>query len=172
MPKEILLTLGKIAIVDDKDFERISQYRWNASYYLRKDMWVAIRTTGNKYKRNIFLMHREILGLLKGDGQIVDHRDGNSLNNTRLNLRIVSNSQNLQNHRGLRKGNSSGFIGVYKHKKYNIWYPAVMLDDKKYYLGSYKNKRIAAVMRDKAALHLHGDFASLNFPELFFNGAL
>ena len=57
------------------------------------------------------LMHRQILGLLKGDRRTGDHADGDTLNNTNDNLRIASAAQNTQN-QGLRSSNTSGFKGV------------------------------------------------------------
>lgn len=82
--KEIKLTKNQIAIVDDEDFERISQRAWyfRAGYAMR-----SVRSRVEKYKIDHIRMHREILGV--GPKTNVIHVDGNGLNNRRSNLRIA-----------------------------------------------------------------------------------
>src|SRR3990167_622 len=109
----IPLTQGKFALVDDEDFEFINQFRWSAEKNRGKKTWYA-RTNSKtaKGKRETCLrMHRLILKLEKGDKKIVDHRDGNGLNNQRTNLRLASTFQSMAN-RGIRKDSKSGFKGV------------------------------------------------------------
>src|SRR4051794_4203372 len=89
MTKTIPLTKGYEAIVDDEDYERVSQYKWCAS--VRKHTVYAQVSS----KGVFFLMHRLIMDAPK---QLqVDHRDGNGLNNTKANLRLASQGQNLGN---------------------------------------------------------------------------
>jgi hypothetical protein len=169
--KEIKLTQGKVAIVDDEDYSLISNHKWHAFYYKKDNLWYASRIIriANYHKR--VWMHREIMGFITGDGNIVDHRNGNTLDNRRINLRKASFSQNSQNRITPHKHNLSGYYGVYWDKAKNKWRAAVCINYKSY-MVRYNNKKTAAIFRDKLALHLHQDFAVLNFPELFFNGAL
>jgi hypothetical protein len=97
--KEIALTKNQIAFVSDEDFERVSQHKWQASdcgrwkgyekfYAVTK---IYYQGGGGKYRR--VYMHRFILEPIPV-GMVVDHIDGNSLNNLRTNLRIVTVGQN------------------------------------------------------------------------------
>lgn len=103
--REIQLTQGKVAIVDDDDYEGLSIHRWYAAKYGRN--WYALRSgsDGKVY------MHRHILGLRKGDPLEVDHKNRESLDNRRENLRACTRQQNTRNRRG-RKNTSSKHKGV------------------------------------------------------------
>lgn len=165
--KEIPLTQGKVALIDDEDYERVMQYNWTV--YQSHKRWTFYAhchpTTGTTE------LHRFILGLKRGDRVMVDHRNGNGLDNQKSNLRICSYSENQWNH-VIPINNTSGYIGIGYHKKSKKWYARSCVQRKHFYLGSFDNKNKAAIAHDKAVLHLHGDFATLNYPELFFNGAL
>ncbi len=116
--KEIKLTQAKVALVDDEDYERLSVFNWHCengrkTMYAKKNTWCS-------GKAGTMFMHREVLGLKKGDGKIVDHIDQNGLNNQRNNLRIVEHSLNLRNS-GLTKRSTSGFKGVSYCKQTGKW---------------------------------------------------
>lgn len=105
--KTIPLTKGKVAVVDDVDFEGLSQFKWQALE--DKHLWYAVRTIRVGKKRTSLLMHRAIIGC---DREMqVDHRDRNGLNNLRNNLRVSTGSQNCGNARR-KKNNKSGLKGV------------------------------------------------------------
>lgn len=91
----------------------------------------------------------------------IDHRDRDSLNNTLKNLRLVNKSQNQMN---ARKGNISGFKGVYWHKHTGRWTAAATHKRKKHFLGYFKDRFEAAKAYDKKAQELFGEYALLNFP--------
>lgn len=103
MTKKILLSQqgknkGKfVALVDDEDFERISQYRWCIARMYPGTLHTLIYAvrSDRKTKKTIY-MHREVLGL-RDDDDIVDHINGDGLNNTKGNLRMPGNSENLKN---------------------------------------------------------------------------
>ena len=97
-----------------------------------------------------------------GDGKIVDHKDGNPLNNHRDNLRLCTPSQNNKNSRK-QSNNTSGFKGVSKHR--DVWLAQIRVDDRFKYLGCYKDKIEAAKSYDKAAYELFKEYAKLNFDE-------
>ena len=154
----IALTQGKYAIVDAADYEWLNQHRWHAS------------TTGTQVYaycthrgRNIS-MHQFIMRPPKG--MVVDHIDGNGLNNRRCNLRICTVEQNVRNFKGRRKkpGATSRFIGVYRYK--GKWYARVQCADKRASLGPFNSEAEAAIARDLKAIELHGPYACLNFPDL------
>jgi hypothetical protein len=87
-------------------------------------------------KETIVLMHRAILGLERGDKRMVDHRDGDGLNNTRSNLRIATASQNQQNQR-LSRASRSGFRGVSYSNHHQKWAAIARVNRQKYFLGYF-----------------------------------
>ncbi len=113
--KEIVLTQSKVAVVDDDDYDRISQYRWRAQCG-DGGKWYAVRATRFDGKYTAFLMHREIWGLFPGDPRQVDHIHHNGLDNRRSETRIVDRSQNQFNRRWV-KGYSKHRDGFQSHMK-------------------------------------------------------
>lgn len=165
MVREIPLTKGYVALVDDEDFERVNAFKWTT--YLRKRVDGSVIVYGyrltprdeNGSRRSIYL-HRFILSA--PDGVDVDHINGDGLNCTRSNMRIATRSQNLGNQRA--KGtNTSGFKGVRRHK--GRWMAQIGHDWQKHYLGRYDDPAFAAAVYDAAARHFFGPFALTNFPE-------
>lgn len=98
--KALQLTKGYVAYVSDEDYERASAYKWTASLESRGTKVYAIRWStkaehgsGKRYK---IRLHRWLLGLPAKDMElVVDHVDGDALNNTRDNLEIVTQSENM-----------------------------------------------------------------------------
>ena len=106
-------------------------------------------------------MHREIMHAPKG--MVVDHIDGNSLNNRRSNLRLCTVSQNHQNRR--RTYGSSKYKGAWWDKRRNKWVAAITFKGKYIYLGFFDNEIDAGKAYDRKAAELFGEFAYLNFPD-------
>lgn len=173
--KEIPLTKGYFATVDDEDYERLAKYTWNVQVTPKKNatMYYACRTVSNDrggWKKE--WMHRVVTSA--PEGLLVDHIDRNGLNNTRANLRLCTASQNLANREMRRAASySTQYQGVLyldpenprhkgNRKRYKAYtsYQGVMRQ-----LGTYATAEEAAQVRDRAALHYHGEFANLNFPE-------
>jgi hypothetical protein len=155
MAREIPLTLGLVALVDEDDFGPLSQWEW-----------IATRSaTGAKFyvqrKGCSELMHRVVIGAEKG--QLVDHVNGDTLDNRRSNLRFCSRAQNSYN-RGPSSNNSSGYKGVSATPK--RWQACIQIDRKKRFLGCFDTPEEAARAYDEAAREFHGEFARLNFPDL------
>jgi hypothetical protein len=148
--KEIKLTKGLVALVDDVEYEELSKYKWSwgGHYAMRKD------SNG----KTVYL-HRQILNAPK-DMQ-VDHINRDRLDNRRQNLRIVTKQQNLLNV-GLSKHNTSGFKGVSWCNKKQLWRVFISVGNKSKYLGSSNNKVEAARIYNEAAKSLRGEYAVLN----------
>lgn len=161
--KEIQLTQGKIAIVDDCDFEWLSGWKW----YAKKaagGLWYAARNdyvNGTKQPPKTVRMHRELAKAMSLPH--VDHQDGDGLHNWRENLRPCSCSQNQIN-RGPQRNNTSGFKGVSWHKVTQMWIATIRFQGKSKHLGCFPSPVKAAVAYDEKAFALFGDFAKLNFP--------
>lgn len=160
--KQIELTQGKFAIVDDCDYLELNNFKWHA--HKKDGQFYAVRSLKrNNGKQKSAKMHRQIMGVLDSCCQI-DHRDGNTLDNRRRNLRACTSLQNSQN-RKPHKNSSSIFKGVGLVKITGKWRAQIMHRGKKFYLGSFCNETDAAKAYDKAAERLFGDFAYLNFTE-------
>jgi hypothetical protein len=159
--RTIPLTKGKCAIVDDEDFEWLNKFNWSA--YFDGHNWYADRYRGIK-------MHREIMGLKKGDSIKVDHINHDTLDNQRHNLRLCSQCQNNCN-RAANKKSTSMFKGVswkkgklYKNRQYNgIWVAQIKVGSKSIHIGQFVNEIEAAKAYDGMAKKYHGEFAYLNF---------
>ena len=94
--------------------------------------------------------------------ELVDHANGDRLDNRRANLRLATASQNSMN-AGPRSGTSSGFIGVAYDKSRGKYMTYINVEGQRFYMGRCENEQEAAWMYDQWALVLHGDFARLNF---------
>lgn len=131
--KKIKLTQGKFALVDNEDFEYLSQWIWVVhkgwdTYYAR-----AFDYRGSKKPVRIY-MHRIIYKAKKGD--IVDHINRNGLDNRKENLHIVSPSVNNLNQKK-RIDNTSGYKGIWWNDRRKKWIVEMWKNKKKYYFGGY-----------------------------------
>lgn len=159
--KEIVLTNhDKPVLVDDEDYERLIKYRWTygggdvpernyaiRNYRIGDDDWTHRR------------MHRMILNAKKR--QIIDHIDGNRLNNQKSNLRICTNAENIHN-QTISKNNKTGYKGVRFNKALKKYQGQICHDKKVYYLGTFDNPIDCALAYNQMALKLYGKFARLN----------
>jgi len=152
--KKIQLSQGKFALVDDCDYEWLSQWKWfydgsgYACRWRRKE-----GTEGTKWIQ----MHREVCryhGTLDGS---VDHANYNRVDNQLKNLRPATKSQNAANQ---KPRVSSKFKGVRLLR--NRWHARIRADTREIYLGSFDNAEEAALAYNKAAKKYFGDFARLN----------
>lgn len=164
--KEIQLTKGKKALVDDEDFKSLNQNKWYAQKYYKGDIWYAARriwkADGNKDKT--ILMHVQIMG--NKEGFEIDHGDTDGLNNQRYNLRHCTSSQNQMNTKK-RKGCTSEYKGISWDKQMNSWRVRVKKDGKIMYQKLFKSETTAAIAYNNAAIIHFGEFARLNIiPDL------
>lgn len=150
----IPLTQGKFAVVDAEDYERLAQHKWHCRK--AKNNFYAFRRKQNK----MVSMHREIINA--PEGLLVDHIDGNGLNNRKGNVRLCTYAQNACNRRPNRNTRSK-YKGVSFHKRDKKWEAQIMWNGKGIYLGRFDNEIEAAVTYDRKAEELFGEFAYLNF---------
>lgn len=168
----IPLTQGQVTLVDALDYEHLSAFKWYARWDARMQSFYAHRNgkwidqKNNKREPGI-PMHRQIMGLLPGDPRQVDHRNsGQTLDNRRFNLRIVTQEQNKINRR-MYRNNSSGFKGVVYNKRNRNWMASIQVQGKSAYLGSFPSRELAFAAYRSAAQKFHGEFANLgNAPNL------
>ena len=160
--KEIELTQGQVALVDDGDYEWLSQWKWYADKRLNGDFDAVRQLPREKRKRHKILMHRQILGLEYGDKRESDHRNHNSLDNCRSNIRVCTTWQNQHNRKPQQRATSE-FKGVHWHKLHKKWGVNIRLTGKVKYLGSFELEELAALAYDMVAIREHGEFAYLNF---------
>jgi hypothetical protein len=162
MVKQVELTRGKVALVDDEDYEWLSQWKWRAYTTLKNKSFYAVRTVRVNDHRTTVRMHRVIMDA--PDNLEVDHIDGDGLNNQRSNLRLATRSQNQANC-PLSSRNSSGYKGVYRYRPNGRWTARLRKGDRLLHLGCFDDREEAARAYDVAALEYWGEFARLNFPE-------
>jgi hypothetical protein len=155
--KEISLSRGQVALVDDVDYDFVNQWKWYASPS-KNGRWYAVRMpTHCKMEK----MHRLIMNC--PDGMTVDHINGDGLDNRRSNLRVCTEAENNRN-RGKNINNTSGYKGVHV-TPYGKYAAAITAHGKQIRLGNFSTPEDAARAYDKAAKQHHGEFAWLNFPE-------
>jgi hypothetical protein len=152
MGKEVKLTRGLVAIIDDEDHEMVSAYKWHARK--SRNTFYARASDGT-------LMHRLIIGA--GKGEITDHEDRNGLNNRRSNLRITNHVGNVVNYPGRNKHGYKGIMFDPRCKS-KPWQAMCRHNGKNVTAGMYATQELAAMAYDKLARELHGPTAYVNFP--------
>ena len=150
--REIPLTRGLVALVDDEDAEWLGQWKWHAGSPTDGACYAKRRCP--LLKQPIF-MHRVIMA--PPPGMLIDHIDGDGLNNQRANLRLATSGENARNQRR-RKPNVAGYKGVYAHGR--GYRATIRVDGKVHRLGVYISAESAYVAYCAAARRLHGEFAS------------
>lgn len=160
MPIEIPLPCGRVALIDEQDAVAVRGYSWWANPK-RSNIYVSTQAPRCGGRRPLIYLHRLIMA--PPPGLVVDHIDGNGLNNLRNNLRLCSPSENCINRR-IGK-NAAGYKGVRPMSgAVGRFYAHITRDRTLYYLGAFATAEQAARAYDAAAIELHGAFARLNFP--------
>lgn len=157
--KEIRITKGRVALVDDEDFLRVSSFAWQAINN-GDGNWYARRSYPRVYgqpRRTEYLHQFLMPGCV-----LVDHKNGNGLDNQKSNLRAASPSQNNANSRKKRAA-SSKFKGVSWSVRVGQWAAQLVARKKHYWLGYFESEDAAARAYDSAARQHFGDFANVNF---------
>lgn len=153
--REIKLRNSKrVALVDDADFDFLSQFKWWLSSPRKDTYYAYTQIKENGFKTQY--MHQLVSGLKNSD-----HKDFNGLNNQSGNLRSSSHSQN-KSHRRIPKHNTSGFKGVGWHSHSKKWRASIAVNKKRLTIGYFQHKETAAEEYNKVAICLHKEFAVLN----------
>jgi len=154
MAREITLTYGQVALVDDADFDAIVAVgKWYAKPGV--DTFYACRTFYLSGRQWTGRMHNFVTGW-----DFVDHVNGNGLDNRRENLRPADDSKNMMNSR-VGRHNTSGFKGVSRDG--NRWAARISLRGRTINLGGFATPADAARAYDEAAVFYFGEFARPNF---------
>lgn len=158
--KEIKLTRGKFAIVDDEDYESLIKFNWYANKSHTRDNWYVVCSKMINGKGASIYMHRHIMGVV--DRKVfIDHIDGNGLNCQKNNMRTASCSQNGMN-RKQQKNSKSNYKGVSFHK--GRWRATIVKDRKSKHIGNFNSQENAATAYNIFAEKYHGEFANYNKP--------
>lgn len=158
--KKIVLTKGKFVLVDDSDYEWLSQWKWqyNVNGYATRGKY--IKGSGRKNQRNsLIYMHRIIMNT--SEKMEVDHINGKGLDNRKSNLRNCTFSQNRMNSR-VRKDSKSGYKGIRFVENRKKWYVSIATNRKRIFLGYYVNKTEAIESYNQAARKYFNEYALLN----------
>lgn len=151
------LTRGKYALIDSADAAYVGQWNWCA-WVGRDRKWYAVRTEHHGARSRTVRMHRVLLG----DPPVemdVDHRNGDSLNNRRSNIRLATRAQNAMNQRRSRV-NTSGYKGVSWYARHGQWGVRIVVGGRTHFLGLYRDPAEAHAAYCEAAVRLHGEFAN------------
>jgi|SRR5215471_5822314 len=147
--KEIIAACGTVIQVSDKDFDYLNQFKWHMTG--RKRTLYAAKHKPNTRKDYIFMHHviLDLMGVVIPEGMETDHKDRNTTNNQRENLRVVTKSINMHN-RGIYNNNTSGVKGVNWHKRINRWTAYYSKNKCRIHLGSFLTFEEAVAARRKA----------------------
>ena len=156
--RKIYLGLGHFTIIEPRDYYLLSHFKWfvhgNGS-----NLYAARSALTSDLRSRIIYLHRQLMN--PPPGLVVDHRNCDSLDNRRANLRTVTQAVNMRNRRK-RKNTSSRFIGVHFDKQRNKWSVHIRYNSKKIWLGRFDDEIAAAKAYDEAAKNHFGEFARLN----------
>lgn len=154
---------GLFSLVDDEDFEMVSQVHWSErrKKYKENTRTYAIHEYTIDGDRGRIYLHRLILRA--EIGEIVDHINHDTLDNRKENLRKCTHAENMRNQLKHYYSATSPYKGVTCHGRKGWWKAVISVDGKSHLIGVFERPEQAAHAYDEAARKYHGEFASLNF---------
>ena len=152
----VFLTQGKVAIIDSVDAEWVLRRKWHYSH------GYASRNRGRRESpgKRCIRLHCEIVNA--PEGFVADHKNRNTLDNRRSNLRMANGSQSVAN---TKMRSTTRYRGVYQDPRDGRWYAKISINRRQKNLGRCHTPEEAAMRYDAAAIDAWGDFATLNFPD-------
>lgn len=150
--KKIPLTQGKFALVDDADFERLSQFKWCVNGRGYAEAW-------DIKNKKTFRMHRFLMGF--PEDKNIDHINGNKIDNRIINLRVCTQQGNTMN-MSVHKDNPTGYKGVSWDKAREKYEACIRVNKRKKFLGRFDTAVEAAKAYNKAAKESYGEFSRPN----------
>lgn len=156
--RELPLSRGLVSLVDDADYDWLSQWRWHVCYCPQMRSFYARREFKDNGKRHTLHLHREICALKPKDGLVVDHANHDTLDNRRSNLRVVTQRANSWN-RQRNRDSVTGFKGVSFQPKRNIYQARINFCGNKMSLGYFRTPEEAAAAYRDASKRLFGEFS-------------
>lgn len=157
--KRIPLTQGKFALVDDEDYEFLNQWKWYANTSGGNICASRANPLGSRFAP--LAMHRVIMN--PGSKLLVDHKNHNTLDNRKSNLRVCNHIQNSANRLKQKPKSTSKYKGVHLRAENGNFIARISINKKRIYLGDFKTQKEAAKAYDLAAKENFGEFACLNF---------
>jgi len=152
------LSRGKFAIIDIEDRDSVLRHNWFAVKH-KNTFYTKRNGRDSNRNKKMYYMHREILKATCG---MVDHINGNGLDNRKCNLRVCNNRQNQQNRRPQRLSTSQ-YKGVNWDSINSQWKSRICFNGKQIHIGRFDSEQEAARAYDIKAKELFGEFARLNF---------
>jgi hypothetical protein len=156
---EIQLTRGYSTFIDAEDAV-LASFKWRVR--ILETRMYAVRNAGPRHQVKHFALHRLVVERMLGrsltGADVIDHIDGDGLNNRRANLRLCTTSQNGAN-RGKQSNNTSGFKGVSWHKASNRWRATINVNGKHKHIGNFETPEAAYKAYCEAAAYYFGEFA-------------
>lgn len=161
--RKLPATKGVYAYVDAHLYDYVMQWRWGAMRSTKEHPWYLFFKLTLDGKKQLVGLHHLVMGV--PPAFMLDHKNGNTLDNRARNLRpctLQNNGFNRKKHRN----NTSGYMGVCWHRQSKAWRGSVTYQNKRYYVGRHStDKAYVAWLRDMLAAKLFGEFATFNFPE-------
>ena len=157
IPVKILnINASKRALVDDQDAESVGKHKWTVT---KSGYAIGYLEKVNR-KSRLILMHRLIMGATKD--QMIDHINGDKLDNRRKNLRFCTKAQNNRNSKKPHSNNTSGYKGVFWSKQKRKWLAQIVVDRTQIGLGFFNSKEEASETYKQASRKYCGEFSPYN----------
>jgi len=147
---------GYTVLIDEEDAWMLNRWTWHAFKGKGGVMYYVRRSTHMPNGKRSAWLHREIMG--DPIGMEIDHANGNTLDNRKVNLRVCNCSENRCNC-GKRKTNTSGYKGVSFYRPNGMWVAQIQKNKQKYFMGYHSTPELAYEAFKAKAVELHGEFA-------------